>query len=97
MRDNNGDWITEDTALRKMYTDYFNKYFLWTVMTLLVLGAFPRLLEETLRNMQAPITNEEIRHVIFSMGSLKSPGRMDYMLYFIRVNGTLLIICFASL
>lgn len=38
-----------------------------------IAAAFAKLPEEMLRNIQALITNEEIRHAIFSMGGVRSP------------------------
>ncbi|KAK4282132.1 hypothetical protein QN277_013544 [Acacia crassicarpa] len=81
LKDEHGNWIDYENALRDMVVSYFqNLYqavdsdFNW----LTTVTSFPPLVPELLKNLGAVPLNEEIKRALFSLGAFKAPGFDGY-------------------
>jgi hypothetical protein len=77
LRGENGQWVDDADKIRCMANDFYMKLFTrnqalfdWheTLVT------YPKLSNEVLEKLNAPIVNDEVRKAIFDMNPLKAPG-----------------------
>jgi hypothetical protein len=77
LRGENGQWVDDADKIRCMANDFYMKLFTrnqalfdWheTLVT------YPKLSNEVLEKLNAPIVNDEVRKAIFYMNPWKAPG-----------------------
>ncbi|XP_072084360.1 uncharacterized protein [Arachis hypogaea] len=77
LQDDNGNWIHEQTTLERMATSFYSRLYIEdTPDTPFVLNnCFPPLDTIDLESIGSNVSRMEIRSALFSMGSLKAPGK----------------------
>lgn len=76
LKDEQGDWVEDEEQIKHLATDYFRSLFREEGTHSRFHGKFhfDKIDSQVVSEIDRPITNEEIKAAIFSMGGWKSPG-----------------------
>jgi hypothetical protein len=77
LRGDNNEWVEDADKIRCMATEFYQKLFTRTQVLFewnQTSVTYPRLSNELLEMLNAPITNDEVRKAIFVMNPWKAPG-----------------------
>lgn len=78
LKNEEGEWISDQLELTNMTVEYFTNLYTedgyCTEENLITRSKFPSLTEEALIEIQAEVTNDDVKSAVFSMEASKSPG-----------------------
>ncbi|KAA3481886.1 reverse transcriptase [Gossypium australe] len=92
VKNTTGTWVTDPEALKQMTMEYFQKLFTPENDTChnSIRSAFPKIMEQDIRDLSRDFTIEEIRTALFQMHPNKAPGPDGFhALFFQRFWDTL--------
>jgi hypothetical protein len=89
LRNNNGQWVEDDSSLRELVTNYYKDLFAETNENLVTLDmkyGFKPLEDEVAHNIDIVVQNDEIGTTLFEMGAWKALGPDGYPAGFYQKN-----------
>ncbi|GAU31728.1 hypothetical protein TSUD_215290 [Trifolium subterraneum] len=89
LRNNDGQWVEDDAALRELVTNYYKELFTETNdrrITFNMKYGFKPLEEEVASKLEREVENDEIKIALFDMGAWKAPGPDGYPAGFYQKN-----------
>ncbi|MCI44142.1 ribonuclease H protein, partial [Trifolium medium] len=89
LRNNDGQWVEDDVALRELVTKYYKDLFTETNDRNIIFSmkyGFKPLEAEVASNLDREVGNDEIKEALFDMGAWKAPGPDGYPAGFYQKN-----------
>jgi hypothetical protein len=93
LRNNDGQWVEEDSSLRELVTNFYKELFTETNVGLTKLDmkyGFKPLEDEMAHNIDREVENEEVKEALFDMGAWKAPGPDGYPAGFYQKNWSII-------
>jgi len=90
LRDENGQWLEEEDQIKRMVNMFYVKLFTlndndseWQKIKI----SFPRINNDIMTQLQTAISDQDVKHAVFSMNPWKAPGPDGFRLVFISIRG----------
>jgi len=90
LRDENGQWLEEEDQIKRMVNMFYVKLFTlndndseWQKIKI----SFLRINNDIMTQLQTAISDQDVKHAVFSMNLWKAPGPDGFRLVFISIVG----------